>query len=252
MVNRHRFVEENCTRILYENVGSPKEKKVLDVGCGKTEYSLIFVANGNEYYGVDLDVKRKRLHTEENLIQADATHLPFRDKQFDVVFSQDLLHHIEHDPATVVTEMNRVGNRFVIIESNRYVPYLIWACYYGHNHFSPQEFKNIIRKSLKIEPKIRFIGVYAKDPNFSAIQGVRRAISSIAFNVRSFLKREGKLSHVMLAIVFSPTSLFDSLLSFLTMFSSDFFFSSRLFANSQLGFHMIFDSHTDCNSINGE
>jgi len=244
LLNRRQLVKGNIPRILYKIVGSPREKKVLDVGCGKTEYSLIFIAEGNEYYGLDLEVKRTLLHVKEHMIQADAMHLPFRDKQFDVVFCQDLLHHVEGDPATAVREMNRVGDRFVVIESNRYVPYLIWVCYYGHNHFSPEEFKNLLRRTLKIEPEIRFTGVYAHDPNFSIVYGMRRAISTVAFNLRRYLKKKESLYNVFLSLVFSSTSLLDNLLSLLTMFSPEFFLSSRLFANSLFGFHMIFDSDT--------
>jgi len=76
-----------------------KEQRVLDVGCGMGRYSRVAVSLGAEVVAFDLsdailrmveDAKREaRLH----LVQGDVLYPPFQENQFDIVFSQGVLHH---------------------------------------------------------------------------------------------------------------------------------------------------------------
>lgn len=221
---------------------NPKNKRILDIGCGQKVQSHPFVENNNEYYGVDLDVRKKRMYENEVLVRADAMHLPFRSRQFDIAFSRELLHHVEY-PVEVIMEMDRVSNRIVLIEGNKYAPYLIGVYYSGHKHFSREDFKNVLREALKTEPNVQFTGIYPYNSNFSMSDAMRQVMMTTYQCYEKMRKKETRPRQAFLGIIFSPTIMLERFLYFLTTFSFDFFFSSKLFANSLLAFEMIFDSH---------
>ena len=94
-----------------------KPRKVLDVGCGhgflvKELLNLNIEATGidfSEYAGTEIP---------NNFIKADAKHLPFNDKIFDVVISSDFFEHLEEkDIDKVYSEMKRVGENVIALIS---------------------------------------------------------------------------------------------------------------------------------------
>ena len=88
--------------------------RVLEVGCANGKDVLQFLDDPARYelYGVDLN-DQKDLPPEINFSRADAEHLPFPDKHFDLVISVGLLEHIEpmEKLCAVIKEMDRVGKR---------------------------------------------------------------------------------------------------------------------------------------------
>jgi len=86
---------------------------ILDAGCG-TGYNVSYYAasNSRKVFGLDIAgaaidfVKRKRLNT---VAQASVTAIPFRSNSFDLIFSFEVITHLEcglHDDA--FREMHRV------------------------------------------------------------------------------------------------------------------------------------------------
>lgn len=80
-----------------------KGKRVLEIGLGQGADSEQLIRRGALWSGTDLtweSVQRvKKRFTIRNLpfeclVQSSAVDLPFRDKQFDVVYSHGVLHHI--------------------------------------------------------------------------------------------------------------------------------------------------------------
>ena len=77
-------------------------KKVLDLGCGGGIDSAEFARNGAIVTGVDFSgtsvQTTQELFKEAgltiNTMQADATNLPFKNNEFDCVYSFGVLHHI--------------------------------------------------------------------------------------------------------------------------------------------------------------
>ncbi|MGH7549896.1 MAG: class I SAM-dependent methyltransferase [Gemmatimonadota bacterium] len=98
---------------------------VLDVGCG-TGTLLEVVAGrvpGARLVGVDLSpamlgVARRKLGDRGSLVAAEAGHLPFPDRRFDLVLSSSALHYWP-DPAAGLAEIARVlepGGRVTITD----------------------------------------------------------------------------------------------------------------------------------------
>jgi ubiquinone/menaquinone biosynthesis C-methylase UbiE len=110
-------------RYLYEiekHIGNPTS--VLEIGCG-TGLLLSRIAGKAEIkVGCDLSGALLRQNKARNLdlVQADAENLPFKDMNFEAVYSVNLLEHVPN-PRMVVQEALRVlkpGGRLVLITPN--------------------------------------------------------------------------------------------------------------------------------------
>jgi len=94
---------------------------VLDVGCGtgRAMLNLREVDPALRLTGVEPvaelreDAIRRGIHPDE-IIDGDATRLPFGDDEFDCVCAFGVLHHVP-DPEAAITEMFRVARRAVYI-----------------------------------------------------------------------------------------------------------------------------------------
>jgi ubiquinone/menaquinone biosynthesis C-methylase UbiE len=78
-------------------------KRVLEIGLGQGTESEQLIRRGAVWSGIDLteeSVTRVRMRLDmrglsyEQLVQGSSTQLPFPDRQFDIVFSHGVLHHI--------------------------------------------------------------------------------------------------------------------------------------------------------------
>lgn len=78
-----------------------KDKKVLNVGCGKDDYGYDNITNIDE-----MDWSR---HTEcpRNFFLVNAEKMPFENESFDAVLLIDMLEHCRH-PYMVMSEISRV------------------------------------------------------------------------------------------------------------------------------------------------
>ncbi len=86
--------------------------EVLDVGCG----TGLFCENVKTFYvGVDISLGMIKKCKErcENVIVADAEHLPFRDNAFDLCVSFTVLQDVP-SPRKVLEEMMRVCKRIIV------------------------------------------------------------------------------------------------------------------------------------------
>lgn len=75
--------------------------KTLDIGCGKMPYKRFFT-NIDEYIGVDIYPPPD----QEDVIEADAMNLPFKDNSFDTVVPFEVLEHAPN-PFKVFSEISR-------------------------------------------------------------------------------------------------------------------------------------------------
>jgi ubiquinone/menaquinone biosynthesis C-methylase UbiE len=101
-------------------------RRVLDVGCSFGRHLVSFAANGaSATYGIDLQENYLRLSRimaarervpPPRLSRAAAEELPFRDQQFDVVFSRLVLNYVG-SVDRALSEMSRVlvpGGRLIL------------------------------------------------------------------------------------------------------------------------------------------
>lgn len=112
-------------------MGDLRGKKLLDMGCGAGEASVYLALCGAEVYACDIAEDflslaaslAKKFGVELLLTQAEASHLPYRDEYFDIVYGNGVLHHVELVPAA--KEINRVlkrNGKAIFIEPLPYNP----------------------------------------------------------------------------------------------------------------------------------
>lgn len=116
-------------------------KRVLDVGCGVGMYTAAFLRETSQVFGVEVERERaleaRDLSTgKSGVSQAVGECLPFPDGVFDVVFSHEVLEHVDDD-RTCAAEMVRVvrsGGRIVIFVPNRLYPFETHGVFWRGNY----------------------------------------------------------------------------------------------------------------------
>lgn len=90
--------------------------KVLDIGCGNGIIAY-FLHNKLKIDITCCDVKNYLIY-KFPFYKITGSKLPFKNKQFDLVFINDVLHHIESDKhLAVISEALRVGKVVLIFEA---------------------------------------------------------------------------------------------------------------------------------------
>ena len=108
-----RVIDRAEKLLAFVDMGGKRD--LLEVGCGAGAASLHIAEKYSLYVtGVDIDpgqisLARWKANGASNVrfSEADATALPFGDSEFDIVMTQNVLHHV-HDWLHALDEMNRV------------------------------------------------------------------------------------------------------------------------------------------------
>ncbi len=101
--------------------GDLREKRVLDVGCGRGELVIQSAMRGADAWGIDyaqaaIDIADRALSSVDDAAlrarthvqQADVKALPFDDGFFDVVFMMDVVEHLyPHELSAALDELRR-------------------------------------------------------------------------------------------------------------------------------------------------
>lgn len=110
--------------LIFKRINSLKIKNILEIGCGNGFFTVPLSQKFHNIVALDFSHLMLSLNQKGDfsLICADALTLPFKDFCFDLVFSANLLHHVDNI-GTSIREMKRVSKRYiVIIEPNKYNP----------------------------------------------------------------------------------------------------------------------------------
>ncbi len=114
-----RFVSKSFNKKICSIVKATNPRILLDVGAGPgTLLSYFNDSSATSLFGIDKSryilkeaVKNK---PEVPFVNADAVHLPFKDKSFDMVMAIEVLEHL-HDYRRALKEMKRVSRSYCLI-----------------------------------------------------------------------------------------------------------------------------------------
>lgn len=134
VVGRKRLRRRFELLLKYAGLRAKKAKSmaVLELGCGTGAYTELLAKTGYRLTATDLipefvnltSIKVKK-HKSVKVMRADATKLPFREKSFDAVVGNSILHHIPIEK--VLSEIWRVlkpGGRLAFTEPNMLNPHI--------------------------------------------------------------------------------------------------------------------------------
>ena len=103
------------------------DEATLDVGCGTGTFGIVLTAvrRTNKPYLVGIDLYEPYLfmipaNIYDAIVQACATHLPFRSKCFNNVVSIAVIEHLEkYNGYKMIEEMERVAKKLVVIMTSK-------------------------------------------------------------------------------------------------------------------------------------
>jgi len=118
------------------------DKKILEVACGDSNFSLCASQYAKEGVAIDISLerfKRRNIGIPQNLVfkEMDATQLSFDNQSFDVSISYNTLGHLDTILGSVLKEMNRVTNTY---------GYLIFIATWKMDKRMFPDLKNIIKE----------------------------------------------------------------------------------------------------------
>jgi len=114
-IERYRYSEYAAWMPRLMEFEKFRDARLLEIGCGMGTDLLQFSRGGARCVGIDLTPRsielsqhRFKLYGADGAFMiSDGEHLPFRDRSFDVVYSNGVLHHTP-DTAGAVREVHRV------------------------------------------------------------------------------------------------------------------------------------------------
>jgi len=105
-----------------------KAARILDNGCGVGMYTAKFRQFSTQVTGIEIDLAaaaQAQSHTKAHIAVGRGEALPFPDHSFDVIFSHEVIEHVDDD-RRYAREMVRVlapGGRIVLFCPNRLYPF---------------------------------------------------------------------------------------------------------------------------------
>ncbi len=108
-------------------------KRVLDVGCGIGTYIRRFRQYTHDVHGIEVEPERVAEASAElpNIVCAVGEALPYPDDHFDLVFSNEVIEHVEDDRRTAqeMVRVTKAGGLIVIFAPNRLYPFETHGAY---------------------------------------------------------------------------------------------------------------------------
>jgi ubiquinone/menaquinone biosynthesis C-methylase UbiE len=115
------FILKRTVRGIMASTGLKKDAKILDVGCGSGKGLSYFREFGfNNSVGIDFSLNALRnceargLKIGKDVFKMDASKTKFKNRSFDLVYSEGLLEHYR-DFMPLAKEFTRISRRYVLI-----------------------------------------------------------------------------------------------------------------------------------------
>jgi SAM-dependent methyltransferase len=136
--------------------------RILIVGCGVGAYPAHLIRENPEVYAFDIELDRA-IEAHEHVPYthvAAAEYLPYPDESFDMVFSHEVLEHVQDDRQAIAEKARvlRPGGRAIIFCPNRWYPFETHGHYWrGDYHFGNTPLINYLPDFLrnKLAPHVR-------------------------------------------------------------------------------------------------
>lgn len=159
-------------------MGDVEGKRVLEVATGTGRFAEMLRDRGADVVGIDIskEMMLQGFHRAGgSFVRADASNLPFRDDEFDVVFAIRFLHLLP-EPEPFVSEMRRVSRDTVLFDTfnaksgrSLYNPLLPM----GSRLYSEDEVQDLMKETglQRVRRKDEFLlpfGTYRYAPDFVA------------------------------------------------------------------------------------
>lgn len=121
-------VRERELRMVLNYINISPDTRILEIGCGDGCQSFILRTYSN--YVVSTDITTEYGYTELNVL-CNGEYLPFKDSQFDIVYSSNVLEHIR-DKRKALNEMKHVlaDDGTIIIMVPTSTVRILYACIY--------------------------------------------------------------------------------------------------------------------------
>lgn len=105
------------------------QTRILDLGCGKGTFLEQMYPYKQKITGLDISDynirKFKRKHPTIKIRKGNAKNLQFKDKSFDIVFSNAVIEHVGNlsEQIKYANEVKRVGKKYFITTPNKWFPF---------------------------------------------------------------------------------------------------------------------------------
>lgn len=124
---------------LFQRFNMEKGEKLLDIGCGRGDFSKGFKGAGLEVSCMDLEESNSEIlkGLEVKKLNFESDNFPFNNETFDIVFSKSVIEHLKN-PENFIKESRRVlkpGGKIIIMTPDWQSSYLIF--YNDYTHFHP-------------------------------------------------------------------------------------------------------------------
>ncbi|MBN1487328.1 MAG: methyltransferase domain-containing protein [Anaerolineae bacterium] len=192
----HRMVHPEVLRALIVNGFLRPNSRVLDVGCGTGNYIMSISSIVNcSCWGVDLSRKmleyaRQRRHPVK-LIQGNIESLHFASNSFDMVFSVDVIHHVQNR-THYINEAYRIlkpGGKFCTVTDSEDVirsrqPLSVY-------------FPELVDIELRRYPSIAALRIWMEYAGFGALQEQFVEFTDNLMDIREYRERAYSALHLL-------------------------------------------------------
>jgi SAM-dependent methyltransferase len=115
-----------------------EDARILDVGCGIGTYVRRFRRFSDDVHGIEVEAERVAEASAElpNIVLAIGEDLPYPDDHFDLVFSNEVIEHVDDDRRTAaeMVRVTRPGGYIATFAPNRLYPFETHGAYFGKRY----------------------------------------------------------------------------------------------------------------------